>query len=320
MISIFELFLQNGSKSYKPLIEGEVTWETARMGQPGKLTFNVVKDDIIDFQEGNPVIFRVNGKNVFFGFVFVKDRNKNQIIKVTAYDQLRYLKNKETYVYKGKKASDVVRMIASDFGLQTGAIEDTGYVIESRVQDNKTLFDIIYDALDLTLLNRRKMYVLYDDFGKLSLRNVESMKIPDLVVGEYNSQDFSYKTDIDTDTYNKVKLYRDNEETGKREIYIAQDSRNINNWGVLQYFDKVDENTNPKVKAESILKLKNRKKRTLQLKEVLGDIRVRAGTSVMVLMRKLGDISIQQYMLVEKAKHVFKNDEHYMTLDLRGDI
>jgi len=169
-------------------------------------------------------------------------------------------------------------------------------------------------------MNKGKMYVLYDDFGKLNLRDVETMKIPDLVVGDYNAQNYSYKTDIDTDTYNKVKLYRDNEKTGKREIYIAQDSNNINNWGVLQYYEKVDENTNPKAKAESILKLKNKKMRTLQLKEVLGDIRVRAGTSVMTLLKDVGDISVQQYMIVEKAKHVFGNDEHWMTLDLRGDI
>lgn len=317
---MYELYITNRGKTYKPIIEGNLEWETTRAGQPSKLTFNVVKDNIIDFQEGNPVILRADGKDIFFGFVFIKERDKDQIIKVTAYDQLRYLKNKDTYVYENKKASDVVRMIANDFNLQTGTIDDTGYVIASRIQDNKTLFDIIYDALDLTLMNKGKMYVLYDDFGKLNLRDVETMKIPDLVVGDYNAQNYSYKTDIDTDTYNKVKLYRDNEKTGKREIYIAQDSRNINNWGVLQYFDKVDENTNPKAKAEGILKLKNKKKRTLQLKNVLGDIRVRAGTSVMTLLKDVGDISVQQYMLVEKAKHVFGNDEHWMTLDLRGDI
>lgn len=317
---MYELYITNKGKTYKPIIEGNPEWETTRAGQPGKLTFNVVKDNIIDFQEGNPVIFRVDGQDVFFGFVFTKGRDKDQIIKVTAYDQLRYLKNKDTYVYENKKASDVVRMIANDFNLQTGTIDDTGYAIASRIQDNKTLFDIIYDALDLTLMNTGKMYVLYDDFGKLTLRDIENMKVPDLVVGDYNAQNYSYQTDIDTDTYNKVKLYRDNEKTGKREIYIAQDSSNINNWGVLQYFDKVDENANPKAKAEGILKLKNKKKRTLQLKNVLGDIRVRAGTSVMTLLKDVGDISVQQYMLVEKAKHVFGNDEHWMTLDLRGDI
>lgn len=317
---MYELFIQNKKTIYKPLIEGNVTWETNRMGQPGKLTFNVLKDDIINFGEGDPVIFKADGKEIFFGFIFIKDRDKDQIIKVTAYDQLRYLKNKDTYVYSKKKASDVVKMIVKDFNLQAGTISDTEYVIPTRIRENMALFDIIYDTLDLTLMNKRKLYVLYDDFGKLTLRDVETMKVPDLVLGEYNSQNFNYKTDIDSDTYNKVKLYKDNEKSGKRELFIAQDGANINKWGVLQYFDKVDENTNPVVKAEAILKLKNKVNRSLQLKDCLGDIRVRAGSSVMVLMRDIGDISIQQYMLVEKCNHIFSNHEHYMTLDLRGDI
>ena len=317
---MYELYITHKGRIQKPVVEGNVVWETTRIGQPGKLTFSVVNDDDLDFQEGNPVIFKAGEKNVFFGFVFTKSRDKEQIIKVTAYDQLRYLKNKDTYVYTKKKASDVVKMIAKDFNLNAGEIADTGYVIPSRIRENMTLFDIIYDALDLTLLNRRKLYVLYDDFGKLTLKDVETMKIPDLVLGEYNSQNFSYTTDIDSDTYNKVKLYRENEKSGKREIYIAQDSKNMNNWGVLQYFDKVDEDTNAKVKAESILKLKNKKKRTLQLKDTLGDTRARAGASAIILMRDIGDISVKQYMLIEKAKHVFSNDEHWMTLDLRGDI
>ncbi len=317
---MYEISIINNGKRYLPIIEGDVTWETARIGQPGKLTFNVVNDDVINFQEGNPVLFRVNEKDVFFGFVFVKERDKDQIIKVTAYDQLRYLKNKDTYIYENMKASDLVKKIINDFNLQAGIIEDTGYTIAYRIQDNKTLFDIIYDALDLTLMNKGKMYVLFDDFEKLNLRDVETMKIPDLVVGDYNAQNYSYKTDIDTDTYNKIKLRRNNEKLGKTEEYELRHGVNINRWGVLQYFENVNEETNMKAKAEAILKLKNKKKRTLQLKEVLGDIRVRAGTSVMTLLENVGDISVKQYMLVEKCKHVFRNDEHWMTLDLRGDI
>ncbi|NLY46762.1 MAG: hydrolase [Tissierella sp.] len=317
---MYELYITNREKTYKPVIEGDVTWETTRMGQPGKLSFNVVNDKVIDFQEGNPVIFRVNKQNIFFGFVFSKERDKEQIIQVTAYDQLRYLKNKDTYVYENKKASDVINNIANKFLLQTGTVEDTGYVIASRIQDNKTLFDIIYDSLDLTLMNRGKMYVLYDDFGKLTLKDVETMKVPDLVVGDYNGQNFSYKTDIDTDTYNKVKLHRKNEKTGKTEEYELLHEENIKKWGVLLYFEDVDEKTNIKAKADAILKMKNKKKRTLQLNEILGDTRVRAGSSVMTLLEDIGDISVAQYMLVEKCKHVFSNDEHWMTLDLRGDI
>ena len=42
-------------------------------------------------------------------------------------------------------------MIAEDFGLSVGALEDTEYVIASRTEDNATLFDIAQNALDETL-------------------------------------------------------------------------------------------------------------------------------------------------------------------------
>ena len=92
-----ELLLSDpsGKKLFLPVVEEGIEWSTERTSTPGKLTFKVVKDDIIDFQEGAAVRFKFNDKGIFFGFVFTKKRDKDQIITVTAYDQLRYLKNKD---------------------------------------------------------------------------------------------------------------------------------------------------------------------------------------------------------------------------------
>lgn len=86
----------------------------------------------------------MDGTPVFYGFVFEKSRkgSTDDIIQITVYDQLYYLKNKDTYVYTNKTAADVIRMIAEDFQLNVGDLEDTGYTIGSRVEDNQTLFDI----------------------------------------------------------------------------------------------------------------------------------------------------------------------------------
>lgn len=311
-----ELIIQNGTVLYYPVIEEGISWETARKGVPGKLTFKVVKDGTLNFQEGNAVRMKSNDDNVFYGFVFTKGHDKGNTIDVVAYDQLRYFKNKDTYVYTNKTASDVVKMLAADFKLNIGTIENTAYTIASRVEDNKALFDIVQNALDLTLDNKKKMYVLYDNFGKLDLKDIESMKL-DILIDEETGEDFGYTSSIDSDTYNKIKLSYENKETGKREIYIAQDSSNINNWGVLQYFEKIEETTNGKVKANVLLALYNKKTRNLSVKNVLGDVRVRGGNSVIVKL-DLGDIKVQNYMIVEKVKHTFKNNEHLMDLTLRG--
>ena len=38
---------------------------------------------------------------------------------------------------------------------------------------------------------------------------------------------YTYEKSIDKDVYNQVKLYRDNEKTGKRDVWIVKDSNNI---------------------------------------------------------------------------------------------
>lgn len=75
----------------------------------------------------------------FFGFVFKQQRDKGQMITVTAYDQLRYLKNKDTIVYENKTADQFVQMVAADYSLNVGMLENTKYVIESRVEENTSL-------------------------------------------------------------------------------------------------------------------------------------------------------------------------------------
>lgn len=127
-------------------------------------------------------------------------------------------------------------MIAEDFQLNVGDLEDTGYTIGSRVEDNQTLFDIIQTALDETLKATSQMYVLYDDVGKLTLKNIGSMKLG-LLIDEDTAGDFDYKSSITSQTYDKIKLSYENKDTGKREIFVAQDSSNINQWGVLQYYE-----------------------------------------------------------------------------------
>ena len=147
--------------------------------------------------------------------------------------------------------------------------DDTGYVIESRIEENSELFEMITNALDLTLTNTGEMYVLYDDFGKLTLKSLSSMYVgvpgAYLMIDEETGQDFEYTSSIDSNTYNKIKLTYDNEDTKKRDVYITQDSSNINKWGILQYFDTLQKGENGQAKADALLKLYNKKTRNLKI-------------------------------------------------------
>jgi hypothetical protein len=184
------------------------------------------------------------------------------------------------------------------------------------VEDNQSLFDIIQNALDLELQNKGELYCLYADFGSLTLKNIASMKL-DVLINEDTAEDFDYTSSIDDQTYNQIKLTYDNEEKGEREVYIAKSSANINSWGLLQLCEKLQEGENGKAKADALLKLYNKKTRNLKVNDCFGDVRCRAGSMVPVQLY-LGDMSVSNYLLVEKAVHTFDKDYHSMSLNLRG--
>lgn len=311
-----ELFIQHNSTIQFPVVEEGARLTLERKGTPGKLEFTVVKGPGLNFAEGDPVKLTVNGTAMFYGFVFKKKRDKGGTIDVVAYDQLRYLKNKDTITEEGLKASDLLKRIATDFRLNLGTVEDTGYTLETIVEENQTLFDMIQSALDETLMNTKQLYVLYDDAGKLTLKNINTMKL-NLLIDEETGENFSYESSIDEQTYNKIKLAYNDEKTGKRELFIAQDGAKMNQWGVLQYFEEVQTKTGASAKADALLKLYDQKTRKLTIQNAFGDVRVRAGSTVVVALN-LGDIVTNNYMVVNKVTHTFRGDEHIMELDLIG--
>ena len=311
-----ELFIQHNSTIQFPVVEEGARLTLERKGTPGKLEFTVVKGPGLNFAEGDPVKLTVNGAAMFYGFMFKKKRDKGGTIDVVAYDQLRYLKNKDTITEEGLKASDLLKRIATDFRLNLGTVEDTGYTLETIVEENQTLFDMIQSALDETLMNTKQLYVLYDDAGKLTLKNINTMKL-NLLIDEETGENFSYESSIDEQTYNKIKLAYNDEKTGKRELFIAQDGAKMNQWGVLQYFEEVQTKTGASVKADALLKLYDQKTRKLTIQNAFGDVRVRAGSAVVVALN-LGDIVTNNYMVVNKVTHTFRGDEHMMELDLIG--
>ena len=66
-----------------------------------------------------------------------------------------------------------------------------------------------------------------------------------------------------------------------------------------------------------MLSLYNQPKRTLAIPGVIGDLRVRAGSSVIVSL-DLHDVKIRNFMVCEKVSHKFEKGGHTMDLTLRG--
>lgn len=294
-----ELLIQNKSTGKIWECSNSVTtvsWSTERTGSPGTLKFTVLKSGDLSFTEGDVVRFSVDGQLQFYGWVFTKSKDRWGEIDVTCYDRLRYLKANAVYNFKNQTVGDMIRQIAGDLELTTGAIADTGYAIPFFYKEDESCLDILGEAVQQTLLNTGDIYVFYDDGDGLALQRPEDM-ISEVIIGERSLLlDYTYQTDIDAQTYNSVKLARPNEETGGADVVEEKDDAAIGQWGLLQLYQVVDGDLNTaqmRAQAAASLRYYDRRMRTLKV-SALGVPGLRAGQMVRMKVPGLGDINLDQ--------------------------
>ncbi|WNS42848.1 hypothetical protein [Paenibacillus sp. MMS20-IR301] len=301
-------------------IATDITWKTTRTGKPSTLELTLADSGIYQHKKfgisnGDIVQFRKDGVDVFYGFVFSIDTGTDQEIKLTAYDQIRYLLGNASYVLQNVTASEVIRTIAGDRGLRLGTLEPAKYKIPSLIEDDKKLLDIIMGAVGSELQYMGRLMAFYDDFGKLTLRTPQSMLLNVILGAGHSLYDYSLKRSIDNDTYNTILLYKDNEETGKRDFYPVTDKENVARWGILHLYQKADDKANAaqiQEKADNLLRLHNREKLSLSV-QAIGDMRVRAGNFIYVLLDEMET----QLFLVDQCNHKISGGEHTMSLDIK---
>lgn len=309
----------NTMYDYAPVTQ-KVEYTTNRNGSAGKLTFSYAQQKPINLTEGAKVQFYVDGQEIFLGFVFVIEQDRWGVVSVTAYDQLRYLKSNASYSFVGKGLGEIIQQIATDMQLQVGTLEDTGYVIPTLTKENTECLDIIDYGLQVTQYNTGKTFVFYDDFGKLSLRESKNM-MSDILIGNGSIiTDYSYKSDIDSDTYNQVKLVRPNKETGQGDTYIFNDNTTIKKWGLLQKYAKVDENLNQAQISQQgniMMAYYNRVLKTISVDGVGGVPGLKAGAMAMFKIKDVPELSTGLFLLLDKVKHTFSDGEHAMSVEAK---
>jgi hypothetical protein len=316
-----EVLIDNRNGTVWDMPVQSVEWKTARIGKVGSLNVKLVIQDPLKYPVNSGDIVRVkNGnKKVFYGYAFGQGINKESVVNVKAYDQLRYLMYNDTFVFSTTTASEAIKKIVKDAKLKVGTFVDTLYKVPGIIEDDKKALDVVSKFLDSTLIATNRSFVLFDDFGLLTLKNISDLLIPadEFFIGEHSLLfDFDYEKSIDEATFNKIKLVQDNKKAGKREVYIAQDSANIAKWGQLQHFQKVDDNmTSAQIEdlLNALIKLRNRETKTLKL-SCLGDWRVRAGSMVMVYIEKIG---VKEYFLVDECHHKWHEGIHTMSLNVK---
>lgn len=292
----------------------DITWDDPLNDGCSKLEIHYLKNDKITLKNGCIVRYIYEDNKIFYGKVFKWGKSHDSEMTATCYDQLRYCKTKDTIVIKNKKLGGVVKQMCTKLSLKAGEIEDTGYILATSVQDDKTWLDIIADGISDTLIAKGAKYRLADEFGSITLRNLTNLKT-DLILGDGSLvYGYEYECSIDDDTYNYIKVVSDNDTTGKRDVYVAKNDESIKKYGMLTYFDKLDDNSpkaQTKERARLLLSLYNRETETLKL-DCLGDNRIRAGVSFYCLISELG---IAYRVICKKVTHSYL-PMHTMSLEV----
>ena len=308
------------TKDYAPIMV-EASCSTNRMNSPGKFSFSTVEDAGIDIELGSAIYVTLEGKKLFKGYVFTAERQRNRKVSYIAYDQLRYLKAKASYTFTAISVEDIIRQIANDFGLKVGKLASTGYKIPSLIAENEECLDIIFDALSQTIVQTGKIFVFYDDYGELTLKEADSL-IWNKLIGEKSMlSDYAYQRSIDSDTYNRIKLARPNEDTGRADVYVYEDSDTIGQWGLLQYYDVVDKEFNSaqiQELCQNYLKYYDRVWQTLKLKKVIGAPELRAGWVIPVRIDTIDATNTTRFFLTESVTHKLTGNSHTMDIEVKN--
>lgn len=298
----------------------DMSWKTSRKGKAGTLDLTFLKGSVNQARDftcapGNILRVRVKGVNLFYGYIFSIDSSNQETVKIAAYDQIRYLMYKDVSAFENATATEIIKGIAEQFNIKVGELADTVHRIPRMLEDNKQLIDTIMKALDETLTATEETFILYDDFGSLTLRNAKDMIVAHSVGEGSQLIGYSYKISIDSDTYNYMKFVQDNKKSGKRDVYVLKDSENIAKWGQLQLYRIVDEKMNKaqiEELMENVMRMKNRETRTLSV-DAIGNLSVRAGCYVHIYIEEL---EMSQLFIVNECTHDFGGREHKMKLQL----
>lgn len=320
------IILQNNidGQSYQlSQIATSVTLSTEMMtGEPGKMEITILFDDelrAVELGEGSAVEFRVNGEVHFLGFMHTLSISSDDTVTIECYDTIKYLQLTAFAQRHIETASQFFSRILNKVP-QTppsiNIIRESSHRLSEYYFRRKTLYEMIEEGIVDTNIAEEKQYIIRDDgTGTIEFGEVDDFLKEDVVLGDASfTTSYDYETTI-TESYNVIKIVRDNEELGKRDTWIVYDQENIDRWGEKRLYVDAEENqTDAQIRAmaEMYLEAKNRPRRNMEI-EALGINGLKAGDGIIIVIEKSG---IRHPIWIKACEHTYTAHEHTMSLEL----
>ena len=297
-----KIYVKSNLKIYEVVAVGKAVIEKEEFCA-GKFTFTVKKDGVISFNQGDAISVKLGDKGLFFGYVFSKSRDKNSLIEVVAYDQMRYMKNKVCYSRGNCSLEEVVYSLEEKYGFHLGQIDKCNSMLYPMAGESVALLDMVKKGCVEVMEKSGEKYILFDDFGYLSLKNEKNL-VTDVYIDATQSENYVYTDTIDKNVYNTVRLYSATRGVKAQE---CTDKESVDAWGELILTKKVSGQLQTADEAKKLLKEYSRINREIVLKGIRGNSHIIPGSRVWVKMA-MGDIYLDGFMRVKKVRHLFENN------------
>lgn len=327
---MIQLMLLRKGKTYE-LPATNITWSGQKLAAPRTIqatifsTLNGLQHKT-PISEGDRLVLLDGNVELFRGIIERKVNSSQATLEVVAYDSLYYLtRSRDTYNFKNKSLSDVVRQLCKDFSIPVGTIANVDTKM-TRIFEGQTLFDMILTYINLTFKKTGVRYTIYDKQGKICLAKVVDRSVKWVVEEGVNLTNYRYTRTI-ADTATRVKLQgKITQETKKTKTQPAKKTTKTiiarvespelqKQFGVLQYFENVSEETNSAkllAQAKQMIKDKGEVGESFEL-EALGITDIVSGSAVYVIVP---DLAVRRGFYVDSDVHTFVGGTHNMSLTL----
>lgn len=317
---MIELFLVKSDEMLEIPTES-IVWTGRRYSAARKIDVRMLfrqggSRQSVKVYEGDTVLFKWQGKELFRGTIFKRAFNKSGISSFTAYDNLQsLLLNSDTYVFSNARADQIAKRIFSDFGIphDNSTIAHTKHVFKDLIFANETkLYDIILKALIDTEKHTKQRYMIFSKEGKAGIKAYKREESVWVLESGVNIEDFTFETSLD-DVATRVKLVAGDEK--KKISAVITDDKGRNKYGVLQHYENISGDVNQAQLNDLAKKTLERKKELSQKFTIsaLGIPSLSSGDMVRVIEK---ETSINGNYFVESDSHHFVGNSHMMSLEL----